>query len=48
VSFKKIRIYIVFATLLVTLKKISIVCYNMKMKNIYTLTIVRNLYTLTQ
>ena len=35
VSFKKIRIYIIFSILLVLLKNISIVYYNMKMQNVY-------------
>ena len=33
-SFKNIRIYIIFVILSLSYKKISIVCYNMKMKNI--------------
>jgi len=36
VSFKKIRIYIYFAIFFVSLRKISIICYNMKVQNIYT------------
>jgi len=58
VSFKNMKIYIIFVVLLVSLKKISIVCYNMRVQNIYTYsfnqnqkiikTIVRKLYILAQ
>jgi len=34
---KKIKIYIIFVLLFESLKKISIICYNMKVKNIYYL-----------
>jgi hypothetical protein len=33
---KNIKIYIIFFIRLVSLKKISIVCYNIKVQNIYT------------
>lgn len=35
-SLKKMRIYILFAILQMSLKKISMVCYNLKMTNVYT------------
>ena len=36
VSFKNIRISIIFAILSASLKKVNIYCHNMKVKNIYT------------
>ena len=39
---EKIRIYILFDILLMSLKNISIICYNIKVRNIYTYTFNQN------